>query len=153
MEIVEGQVFEGTVTALGGEGPPMRWIVINPHGKMHAHSIADPLDLHCMPLGILQHCVTVGRLKLVGSQADHPVVRLQHAKVAHGLRDTHLGLQGDTLEKMLGLLESAVADRQDFAPFLAGEIFALTSKSQYSPAQMAAIRQRVERAVPTTADG
>jgi hypothetical protein len=57
-----------------------RWIVVSPGGKLHAHSLADPLDLHCMPTGILQQSLGLGRLELVQTLPNHPVLRLQRRK-------------------------------------------------------------------------
>jgi hypothetical protein len=145
VDIQEGHVYEGYVSALGGEGPLARWIVVSPFGKRHAHSIGDPLALHCMPFGILQQQVECGSLIFVASQPDHPVIRLQRVKEAHGLHDTHMGLCGEPLETMIALLQGAVAGAQDYAPYLAGEILSALDRTHHSDEQMEQIAQRVHR--------
>ncbi len=142
-EILEGQIFEGPVSALGGEGPQMRWIVVSPHGRAHAHCLSDPLDLHCMPLGIMRQAIAEGRLSLVETRLDHPVLRLQRAKEELGLEDTHMGLHGHLLRQMLKLLETAAAQGADYAPYLAGEILALFAASRYTDAEAEIVRSRV----------
>lgn len=147
MDIVEGQIYEGPVSALGSEGPPMRWIVVSPFGKRHAHSLGDPLELHCMPLGILLQNIELGALTLVDSAPDHPVIRLQRAKEARRLHDTHMGLYGETLAGMLALLDAAVTDAQDYAPFLAGEILTLLDRSRHTETQIGEITHGVQRLI------
>jgi hypothetical protein len=142
-EIREGQVWEGEVAALGGVGPSMRWLVISPHGKLHAHSLENPLDLHCMPLGIMQQAVSAGRLTLVAEEPEHPIIRLQREKEARGLVDTHMGLAGEPLEQMLGLLEQALLEKAEYAQHLAGEILALSAISSEEIAALDRVREQV----------
>lgn len=100
-----------------------------------------------MPLGILTQAVREGRLRLTDTRADHPVLRLQHAKEQAGLVDTHLGLHGQQLDRMLDLLDQATAQGEDYRLYLAGEILALFAASRYSTAEVAAIRARVRAAI------
>ncbi|MCP5315611.1 MAG: hypothetical protein H6955_18775 [Chromatiaceae bacterium] len=143
MDISESQIYEGPVTALGGEGPNARWIVVNPAGRLHAHSLDDPLDLHCMPIGLLQIAFDAGRVRLIDTQPDHPVIHLQREKERLGIRDTHLGLHGAQLDAMLQLLEKAVATGADYARYLAGEILAGVAASHSAADEMRAVRDRV----------
>jgi hypothetical protein len=147
VQILEGQIFEGTVSALGMEGPPMRWIVVSPHGKTHAHSLTDPLELHCMPLGIMQQAIAQGRLELVDVAPDHPVLRLQRVKEQRGIVDTHLGLRAESLQQMLELLDEAVTQGADYRRYLAGEILGLCAGAEHAAAELDAVRQRVRAAV------
>lgn len=147
MEILEGQIFEGFVSAMGTEGPRMRWIVVSPHGKTHAHSLGDPLELHCMPLGIMAQAIEHGRLALVDVAPDHPIIRLQRAKEARGIADAHMGLRGALLEQMLELLDAAAAQQADYRTFLAGEILTLCSAAEHGEVELAAVRERVNRAI------
>ncbi|MGA7799859.1 MAG: hypothetical protein WCC36_03530 [Gammaproteobacteria bacterium] len=144
MKLVEGQIYEGPVSAFGGEAPLQRWMVVAPFGKMHCHSISDPLDLHCMPLAIAEQLTAEGRLSLADTDSGHPVLRLQRRKEALGIHDAHLGLRGENLERMLALLERAVADDEDYTPYAAGEVLSLLCRL-HSDEQVASIRTRVER--------
>ncbi len=143
MQVVESQIYEGEVSALGGEGPAMRWIVVSPFGKTHAHSIDDPRNLHCMPLGILQRCIDEARLKHVDTRPNHPAIQLQRAKEERGLRDTHMGLHGDLLDLMLRFLRTAVAEHAEYAPFLAGEITALLATTELPADEIDTVRAEV----------
>lgn len=146
MKLVEGQIYEGPVSAFGGDGPLQRWMVVAPFGKMHCHSISDPLDLHCMPLAIAKEVTAEGRLTLTGTTTEHPVLRLQRRKESLGIQDAHLGLRGRNLERMLELLERAVADGDDYAPFAAGEVLSLLCRL-HSDEQVETVRGRVEQAM------
>jgi hypothetical protein len=143
MQMTEGQIFEGAVTALGGDGPTMQWIVVSPHHKSHAHSLGDPLELHCMPLGILQQHLVHGRLRFLKTDPQHPVIRLQREKERRGLEDVHMGLQGAQLEQMLRFLEEAAAAEADYVRHLAGEILALSRAAPHSEAALARIQRQV----------
>jgi hypothetical protein len=145
VEILEGDVYEGCISALGGTGPLTRWIIVSPHGKRHAHSITDPLELHCMPFGILLQAIDRGELAFVESQPDHPAIRLQRVKEEGRLQDTHLGLRGEVLEGMIALLEKALEEEADYAPYLAGEILALIDRSHYDEAEINQIVDRVHQ--------
>lgn len=143
MQIAESQVYEGEVSAMGGDGPTMHWIVVSPFGKTHAHSIDDPQDLHCMPLGILQKCIDDQRLAHTDTLPSHPVIQLQRAKEARGLRDTHMGLHGEQLDVMLRFLKTSVAEGAEYAPYLAGEISALLATTELSVQEVASVREQI----------
>jgi len=143
MRISEGQIFEGAVTALGAEGPNMRWLVISPQGKIHAHSLGDPLDLHCMPIGILEQSLAQGKLSYVETHIDHPIIRLQRAKQEFGITDTHLGLHGKRLQKMLQLLEYSVENNFDYVPHLAGEILSLVARESLPKDELGNLHAKV----------
>ncbi len=143
MTLEEGQIYEGEVASFGGDGPNGKWIVVAPFGKTHTHSLDDPKDLHCMPVAIAEHAIRTGRLRLVGCDREHPVVQLQRAKEQLGIRDSHMGLHGSSLNQMIGLLEQAVERREAYAPFAAGEIFAHIAKPRYREEDLDAIRTRV----------
>ena len=147
MRLEEGQIYEGPVAALGAEGPVQRWIIVSPFGKTHGHSIGDPMELHCMPLGIAQRAIEDGRLVLIGTDLTHPTIRLQRIKETLRLEDTHLGLHGDSLERMLVLMEDAARQGDECAPYAAGEVLALMSEPRQSPEEIAAVVARVERAM------
>lgn len=146
MKLVEGQIYEGPVSAFGGDGPMQRWMVVAPSGKTHCHSISDPLDLHCMPLAIAEQAAAEGRLTLTETDGNHPVIRLQRRKEALGIQDAHLGLRGKNLERMLVLLEQAVSRDEDYASYAAGEVISLLCR-QHSEPEVAMIRARVEEAI------
>lgn len=143
VQLEEGQVYQGTIAPLGGDGPRRRWLVVAPFGKMHLHSIDDPTDLHCMPLTTALQGIADGRLKLVGRDLDHPALQLQRTKEQVNIRDTHLSLYGKALNDMLALLEYAVREEQPYAPYAAGEILALINDAIYTAPQVEAVRQHV----------
>lgn len=142
-KIAEGQLYEAEVSLSGGEGPRRRWIVVAPHGKSHLHSVDDPLELHCWPLLPVLRGLESGRARLVGFEPDHPVVRLQRAKEALAVGDTHCGLKGEGMAKMLELLDRALAEGEPYYPFAAGEVLGLMAELLYTPLEVAAIRARV----------
>ena len=145
MEISEGEIYEGGVSPSGDDGPIRRWIVISPFGKTHAHSIDNPLDTHCLPLGAAIKGITDGKLKRIDTQIDHPILQLQRIKETLGIRDTHLGIHGKSLDRMLELLEQAVNSGANYAPYVAGEIFRLVNKVFYTTDEVEAMRQRIEQ--------
>ena len=148
MRVSEGQIYEGALTALGAEGPNMRWLVISPQGKIHAHSLGDPLQLHCMPIGILEQCLAQGTLSYVETQLDHPIIRLQRAKQEFGISDAHLGLHGKQLQKMLQLLEYSVENAFDYVPHLAGEILSLVVRESISGDELRDLHAKVSSLLP-----
>jgi len=152
MQLQEGQIYEGPVSAFGGEGPPQRWLVVAPFGKKHCHSVGDPMDLHCMPLAIAQEAVEEGRLKLVSESEDHPALRLQRTKERLGIHDAHMGLRGASLDRMIELLEQAARAGEDFAPYAAGEVLALVCRL-HSAEQIEAIREQVHAILSGTPEG
>ncbi len=60
------------------------------------------------------------------------------------IRDTHLGLHGTNMRKMLALLEDAARRGESYTPYAVGEIRALTSREWYSPDEIASLEARVE---------
>ena len=147
MDLQEGQIYEGMISALGGKGPLQHWIIVKPFGKTHAHSIDNPLDLHCMPVAVSHKAIEAGTLRLVETTPDHPVIRLQREKERRNIQDAHMGLHGKDMLKMLDLLEAATAAGEDYAPYAAGEILALLSHSRHTKSEVTDIRARVEAAV------
>jgi len=146
MALKEGQIYQGNISLTGGSGEETQnWIVVAPFDKMHIHSIDDPLELHCWPIFSAQKGLEEGHLKLITTDIHHPVVLLQHAKEALDIPDTHMGLHGESLRKMFELLEQAVATGKPYAPFAAGEILALTDRTQHSDNEVAAIREQVNK--------
>jgi len=143
MELKEGQIYEGHVSLSGAEGPMRRWIVVAPFNKTHIHSIDNPIELHCWPTSVIHQGIRTGRLKLLDTDPGHPVVRLQRAKEAFGIKDTHLGLRGESLNKMLGLLGVAVAMGEDYAPYIAGEILALIKSAPHTRARLESVKTQV----------
>lgn len=125
MRFIEGELYEGEVGSFGGEAPRQRWFVIAPFGKLSIQSIDDPLDLHYMPLSVARDAIASGRLVALGPCKDHPVLALQRAKEARNIVDTHMGRCGDNLERMLALLQDAMASGANYAQYAAGEIFAM----------------------------
>jgi hypothetical protein len=127
----EGHIYEGDVTALGGEGPPQRWIAVAPFGKRALHSIGHPLDLHYMPVCVAADLITTNRLHTAGLDPHHPVVRLQRAKEFFNIRDTHMGIYENNLQEMINLLEEAIHTGEDYAVYAAGEILAMLKSADY----------------------
>lgn len=99
-----------------------------------------------MPLAIAEQATTEGRLTLIETDDNHPVIRLQRRKEALGIQDAHLGLRGDNLERMLVLLQQAVSAGEDYAPYAAGEVTSLLCRRHSEP-EVAMIRTRVEEAI------
>jgi hypothetical protein len=144
MEFIEGQIYTGTITFSGGDDGPIRnWIVVSPFNKTHIHSIDDPLDLHCWPLFSAEKGLEGGYLKLVKTDPQHPVVQLQRTKEKLSISDVHMGLQGESLDKMLELLEQAVTTCESYAAYAAGEILAFMDRAYHNKQEAEIIRQRV----------
>lgn len=129
MELEEGQIYEGTLSISGGDGPFRRWLVVSPFGKTHIHCIDDPLDLHCWPASLVEPGIGSGRLRYVGKEPEHPSIRVQRLKESLGLRDVHLSINERQLDRLLDALRSAVAAEADYAPYLAGEILGAIARS------------------------
>lgn len=129
MQLQEGQIYAGTLSISGGDGPFRRWIVVAPFGKTHIHSIDDPLDLHCWPASLIEPGIESGRLRYVDTVADHPALRVQRLKETLGVRDTHLSIDERQLERLLDALRATVNAGQDTAPYLAGEILGAVARS------------------------
>lgn len=129
MELEEGQIYEGNLSISGGDGPFRRWLVVAPFGKIHIHCVDDPLDLHCWPASLLEPGIVSGRLRYVGTQPDHPGVRVQRVKESLGIRDVHLSINERQLERLLDALRTAVDEERDYAPYLAGEILSAITRS------------------------
>lgn len=144
MQLEEGQIYEGDISLSGSEGPHRRWIVISPFGRTHIHSLDDPLHLHCWPLSALVDGLKAGRVKLVDTAPEHPLIQLQRRKEAAGLADVHLGLKGTAMERMFELLETAVTEDAPYVQHAAGEIIAFAARSLYSEAELETIQVRVE---------
>lgn len=131
MKLEEAQILAGEVASFGGPGPMQRWIIVAPFGKAYALSIDDPAEPHIMPLCVARDALVEGRLKIIGRDERHPALRLQRAKEMLNVRDTHMGLYGDNLAKMLELLREAVASGQDYTAYAAGEIHAMLEGARY----------------------
>lgn len=143
MLLEEGQILAGEVASFGGPGPLQRWIVVAPFGKRYALSIDDPAEPHIMPLCVARDAVGEGRLTVVGRDDHHPALRLQRAKELLDIRDTHMGLYGDNLAKMLHLLREALANGEDYAPFAAGEIRRMVEGARYRFRNMDAVGEEL----------
>lgn len=148
-EFSEGDLYEGSVSLSGGDGLFRRWIVVSPFGRIHIHSIDDPLELHCWPISVLTQGLQEGKLRHIGAQPDHPLIRLQRRKEAAGIADAHLGLHGDDMERMFELLEMAAAEGIPYAPYAAGEIIAFTARAPFSDEALSEIRARVHEVLDT----
>jgi len=131
MHLVEGQIYAGEIGSFGGEDSYQHWIVIAPFGKTYLQTADDPLSVHFMPIHIAHMAIDSGQFHLVEMNSLHPIVRLQRAKEARTIRDTHMGCCGDNLNQMVSLLNRAVSDNIDFAPYLAGEILAMLKSARY----------------------
>lgn len=143
MELEEGQIYEGTLSISGGDGPFRRWLVVSPFGKTHIHCIDDPLDLHCWPASLIEPGIESGRLRYVGKEPEHPGVRVQRLKEALGVRDVHLSIDDRQLERLLDALRSAVTAEADYASYLAGEILSAAARSALLLERHAAISAAV----------
>ena len=128
MQFREGEIYEGGISITGGEGPNRRWIVVAPFGKHYMQSVDAPGDIRCRPLHAAERGLSEGRLVLVGFEPEHPVLLLQRLKEHHQINDTHLGLRGENLRKMLRLLDSAAQVGESYAPYIAGEILSLRNE-------------------------
>ncbi len=130
MELQPGSIYEGSIGSFGHEGALSRWIVISPFGKTHCHSIDDPFQLHCMPLAIACKAVEEGSLTLLEHAPYHPVMELQREKERMGISDSHLGLSGAQLKKMLDLLHAAAANDQPYLSYAVGELLSFVTIRQ-----------------------
>ncbi|GAB6041804.1 hypothetical protein [Endothiovibrio diazotrophicus] len=128
MQFTEGEIYQGGISITGGEGTDRRWIVVAPFGKRHLQSIDAPTEIHYRPLHAAERGLREGRLERIGFEPQHPVLLLQRMKEEHQISDTHLGLRGENLEKMLHLLHSAAHVGESWAPFVAGEILSLRNE-------------------------
>ncbi|MFW2373678.1 MAG: hypothetical protein ACN4GM_11205 [Gammaproteobacteria bacterium] len=150
MNFTEGQIFKGDISLSGGNGGPTRsWIVVSPFNKLHIHSIDDPLELHCWPVFSAQKGIEGGYLKLIETNIDHPVMQLQRDKEKRGIPDAHMGLHGESLDKMFQLLEQAVADGLPYAPYAAGEILALIDREDFSEKEVKEMKNMVNKHLRT----
>jgi hypothetical protein len=150
MKFREGQIFKGNISLSGGnDGPTRNWIVVSPFNKTHIHSIDDPLDLHCWPLFSAQKGIEGGYLKLIETDINHPVMQLQRDKEKFDINDVHMGLHGETLNKMIQLLEQAVANGLSYAPYAAGEILAFMARANHSKKQAENIKNLVNQHLQT----
>lgn len=144
MKLEEAQILAGEVASFGGPGPMQRWIIVAPFGKAYALSIDDPSEPHIMPLCVARDALVEGRLKIVGRDEHHPALRLQRAKEQMNVRDTHMGLYGDNLAKMLQLLRDAVATGKDYAAYAAGEIQAMLQGARYRFRDLDAVQEELQ---------
>jgi hypothetical protein len=143
MNLLEGEIYEGEMSLMGEEGPLRRWLVVAPFGKLHIHSIDDPLELHCWPATTIELGLESGRVRLVGFEPDHPVIRLQRLKEENGIRDAELGLLNGNLAKMLALLQQLRDQNDELTPYAAGELYALLPRTPMSEAQLDSIKSQV----------
>lgn len=152
MELEEGQIYEGTLSISGGDGPFRRWLVVSPFGKTHIHCVDDPLDLHCWPASLVEPGIVSGRLHYAGKDTDHPGIRVQRLKEALGLRDVHLSINERQLDRLLDALRSAAAEEADYAPYLAGEILSAIARSALLLDRQDAITQSVHSILQNRVD-
>jgi hypothetical protein len=151
MNFIEGQIYRGNITMSGGnDGPTRSWIVVSPFDKTHIHSIDDPLELHCWPLFSAQKGIEGGCLELIETDPDHPVMQLQREKEKLDINDVHLGLHGESLDKMFQLLEQAAAKGLSYAPYAAGEILAFIGSANHSKEQIQKIKSMVDQYLHNT---
>lgn len=143
MNLEEGQIYEGSVSLMGDEGPLRTWLVIAPFGKLHIHSIDDPMDLHCWPAATLHMGEVAARVRLIGKDPDHPVIRLQRYKEALDIRDSDLGLADDNLDKMLKLVDHLFDEESEIAPYAAGEVLELTRRASLPQQHVESIEKRM----------
>ena len=129
MQLQEGQVYEGTISISGDDGPFRRWIVVAPFGKTHIHCIDEPLRLRCWPAALVEAGVQSGRLRLVDTVSDHPIIAVQRLKETLKVPDTHLAISARNLQRLLDALRDAVRAKLDYAPYLAGEILAAVERT------------------------
>lgn len=129
MHLDEGQVYEGTISISGGDGKFRRWIVVSPFGKTHIHSIDEPLEMRCWPAALVESGIESGRLRYVGTDPEHPAVQVQRIKERLEIRDAHLSLSKQCLDRLIGALRDAVEDDSELVPFIAGEILSAAAHS------------------------
>lgn len=147
-QLTEGQIYEGRVSVSGADGPYARWIIVAPFGRVQAYSIDRLYELRCLPIFPLQQGLRNGLLKYVETEPEHPLVQLQQIKELNQVRDTHLGLAGDSLEKMFAILEEAVANGRAYTPYAATEILALLNETLYTEKERQAVYARVYKLLP-----
>lgn len=143
MHLVEGQIYAGEIGSFGGEDSYQHWIVVAPFGKTYLQTTDEPMNVHFMPIHIARIAIDSEQFHLVAANSAHPIVRLQRAKEAHNIRDTHMGCCGDNLNQMLSLLNRAVAEDADFAPYAAGEILAMLKSARYRFRDTTILEQQV----------
>jgi hypothetical protein len=129
MQLEEGQIYEGSISISGGDGPFRRLLVVSPFGKTHIHTIDAPLDLHCWPVTLVASGIESGRLRYIGMMPDHPAIEVQRLKEKLGVRDAHLGISERCLDVLVEALRAAVEAGKEYAPYLAGEILSAASHS------------------------
>lgn len=152
MHLVEGQIYAGEIGSFGGEDIYQHWIVIAPFGKTYLQSADEPMNVHFMPIHIAHMAIDSNQFRLIATNPHHPIICLQRAKEARNIRDTHMGCCGDNLNQMLALLNRAVADGADFAPYVAGEILAMLKSARYRFRDTTALEKQVQEifaAMPT----
>lgn len=152
MKLQEGQIYEGRISLSGAQGPVRHWLVVAPFGRIHIHSIDSPLDTHCWPASALLEGLATERARLVGYASHHPMIRLQRAKEAWGIRDTALGLPRHRLEKMLALLRRSLAEDREMALYAAGEIIEYLQRTPLLEAHAKAIERYLGRMLKQTGD-
>jgi len=148
MHLEEGQIYEGDVSISGGPGPHRKWLVVAPFGRIHLHSLDDPLELHCLTMDAARSGIANGTLQLVDSAPEHPMLSLQREKERREIHDIHLGLSEPALESMYALLQEAVAENAPYAAHAAGEILALMRPELCQPDRVDAIRQWIRDNFP-----
>jgi hypothetical protein len=153
MSLLEGQIYEGEVSLMGDAGPLRRWLVVAPFGKIHIHSIDDPLDLHCWPAATMELGLASGRVRLVGHDAGHPVIRLQRLKEHYGIEDADLSLLNGNLAKMLALLRQLCEQDRELAVYAAGEVYALLPRTPLPDEQAESIKSEVAGLLDTIGSG
>lgn len=129
MHLDEGQLYEGTISISGGDGPFRRWIVVSPFGKTHIHSIDEPLEMRCWPAALVESGIESGRLRYVGRDPEHPAVQVQRIKERLDIPDAHLSLSKQCLDRLIGALRDAVEEDSELAPYIAGEILSAAAHS------------------------
>lgn len=153
MQLEEGQLYEGTISISGGDGPFRRWIVVSPFGKTHIHSIDEPLEMRCWPVALVERGVGSGRLRYVGMEPDHPAIRVQRIKEKIGVRDAHLSLSKHSFDRLVDALRDAVENDEAVAPYLAGEIFCSAAHSALAASHREEIVERVHDLLGIGYDG
>ena len=81
------------------------------------------------------------------------MLQLQRVKELHQVRDTHLGLAGDNIDKMLAILEDSIENQHEYAAYAAAEILTLLSESLCTPQEEQRVRSRVYELVPEAQPG
>lgn len=144
-DIEEGQIYEGEISISGSIGPMRHWIVVAPFGKLRIHSIDNPIELHSWPLSLIHQHDAEGWLKLVRTDSNHPVVRLQRVKEVMGIADSHLGLSDESLKKMLTIIKQGALYGEDYIPYAVGEVLAFMELDGHSSASYHPVRQQLEK--------